>query len=221
MTSTTENFADKISMELKNHSGCQHAKIVELVYGNPKNDTSYVQFELDKKSYQSSKPIEKKDFLSIAKKGKLVKPYETDPNENRFDFKNLAKERLYNAHISVPRDGDAFIHCSDATITVTRLPNQRLKIDWNFYNNVPEELNIEFPNMRELSGNSNIQIVTHKDVEREKMRLGCFVDGGDSFPIQNPHQIGSVIIPINPDNLSIIGVYTWKSIPVWTIVLEK
>ena len=102
-------------------------------------------------------------------------------------------------------------------ITASRLANERLKIDWRLDHlyDPPKELIIEYPGVQKNSkikkpnGNDNTvqTIVYHEEGSWDSMYLGHFDKTGDSFSIQGIEKNGSVVVPLNPEHSSLIGVF--------------
>ena len=225
MAANTETLLEKILMELR--QGGQRATIVELVYGGPKDDicsdSSTVRFEIEKKNFESEELISKSDFLSIAQEGKFMNFYDycsvsAPSKEKVFPFKETDTsppplKRNYIGFISVPVNGKTNVtEMGYSTIVATRLPNHRLKIDWELHTHmeIPKELIIEFPRVQEYSKQSRdsrdnlVQTINDDD---DLMYLGKYDENGDTFPIVDIERKGAVIIPLNPIHSSLIGIY--------------
>lgn len=220
---TTEQFKSKITLELQD--GFQNAALVTLVYENPGESESDVHFELKTKDditkvFHYEAKMSKETFISISQKGRMqcYSPFRQKDSSSMFYFKNRdavppVPERKYLALISVPRNqnSEAIVQKIGYNMFVTnRLPNARLEIKWYNYDHEHGNLFVECPRTRKHSEGAGNSVQLVKTMEDSKMSLGNYDNDGDSFPIDQPDQKGSVIIPLDPNHSSLIGIYYLK-----------
>lgn len=219
-------FQPEIVVELQTPS--QIAKLFTVIYESPLNHASYISFKADGCTFRSEKLISKLTFSSIALNGRLQQRVMSlqNPNDIQIDFRashnSSTDERDYIGWICVPHSLDTrsiqtFSLKESVTFEATRLPNARLQIKWSlgdmFMNG---GLFVQCPGMREQSkiGNS-VQFVS----ENVATRLGDYDNFGDSFPIENPAKTGSVIIPLDKNHSSVIGIFHLKKCAYFAITI--